>query len=545
MKKATSIILMALVLVMGLTQCKKNNDINTADNEGEKVYITLMVNQGNGSRLDVDPPHVTFENGDKIYVASNGYYVGTLTHNGTTFEGEISSATEGQPLYFYLLGNVTPAGTLTAGTTTTCSVNISDQTGDLPVIACAPSDQNFGATTNFTATLRNKCALVKFNVTTSSSLPTCLEGFNNKVTVTFGSTDMAYTKEGNGLIKLAAGNGERWAILLPQDALAAGEEGSAYSLNEAYIGTRGALGAIAENGYMTVGCPVTVNTYVVPVGAIIGKFTINANGDQVYFSQGNLQYQASTGIWQFAENQYDYVGGANSNISSTYDGWIDLFGWGTSGFDHGAVCYQPWSTSTDYENDYFVYGGQVGNLYNLNGSPSANIYSHSQTGQADWGYNAISNGSNLPNRWQTLFSHEMTYILNNRSTSSGIRYAKAVVNGVSGLVLLPDNWIPAIHALNNTNRYNVAFTVNEITATEWGTMESYGAVFLPAAGNRTGTSYYNGPSDVYNGPFGLYWLAQVSSPSSAWSLRFNDSFAQTFETFKSSGCSVRLVCDAQ
>ena len=51
-----------------------------------------------------------------------------------------------------------------------------------------------------------------------------------------------------------------------------------------------------------------------PIGAINSLFTINSNGDQVYFSQGNLQYQASTNTWKFADNQYDYIGGANSNI---------------------------------------------------------------------------------------------------------------------------------------------------------------------------------------------------------------------------------------
>ena len=64
------------------------------------------------------------------------------------------------------------------------------------------------------------------------------------------------------------------------------------------------------------------------------------------FSPGNLQYKASTSIWAFAENQYDFVGSDNTNISSTYDGWIDLFGWGTSGYNDK----QPYMTSdTDYD----------------------------------------------------------------------------------------------------------------------------------------------------------------------------------------------------
>lgn len=54
-------------------------------------------------------------------------------------------------------------------------------------------------------------------------------------------------------------------------------------------------------------------------------------------SPGNLQYQASTGIWRFAEHQYDYIGSGNENISTSYSGWIDLFGWGTGRYNGQSV----------------------------------------------------------------------------------------------------------------------------------------------------------------------------------------------------------------
>ena len=57
-------------------------------------------------------------------------------------------------------------------------------------------------------------------------------------------------------------------------------------------------------------------------GALSGRFTINANGDQIVFSQGNLQYKDGTG-WRFAEHQWDFVGAWNTSD------WVDLFGWGT------------------------------------------------------------------------------------------------------------------------------------------------------------------------------------------------------------------------
>ena len=51
-------------------------------------------------------------------------------------------------------------------------------------------------------------------------------------------------------------------------------------------------------------------------GLIKGEFSVSAT-QKVSFSQGNLQYRASTDTWRFAENQFVCIGENNSNISST------------------------------------------------------------------------------------------------------------------------------------------------------------------------------------------------------------------------------------
>ena len=248
--KRISIILMAFALTMTMSQCKKNEGPTTSNDE--VVTITLDVKQNNGSKVVVNPNTgtVNFESGDKIYVGSGGKYVGFLTHNGTNFSGNITNPTENQPLQFYFLGNVTPQETLTAGITEECSVIISDQTEHLPVISCAASNENYvSGVTAYSAHLLNKCALVKFNVTTPSNSPICITGMKNKVTVDFTQNMMTPSIDGEGVIKLPAGAGEnveKWAILLPQEAL---EEGSAYSEDGIYTGTRTAISTIAENDY--------------------------------------------------------------------------------------------------------------------------------------------------------------------------------------------------------------------------------------------------------------------------------------------------------
>ena len=257
-------------------------------------------------------------------------------------------------------------------------------------------------------------------------------------------------------------------------------------------------------------------------GKLNGVFSVSENSF-VNFSQGNLQYQASSGTWRFANNQYDKVGSYNANVSETYSGWIDLFGWGTSGYNHGAVCYQPWSTSTNY-SDYYAYGSSSNNLCDGNG-------------QADWGYNAIANGGNAENSgWRTLTNDEWAYVLNNRTTTSGIRYAKAKVNGVNGVILLPDDWDAGYYSLNRTNTVGASFSSNILSVSQWSTLEQHGAVFLPAAGNRYGTSV------DYVGSYGLYWSASYFSSSNAYNMSFGDSeLGSSYNISRYFGRSVRLV----
>ena len=71
-------------------------------------------------------------------------------------------------------------------------------------------------------------------------------------------------------------------------------------------------------------------------------FSVSAT-KAVTFSPGNLQYHPANDEWRFAPSQLDYIGDDNANISETYNGWIDLFGWGTGN--------NPTNASTDY-NDY-------------------------------------------------------------------------------------------------------------------------------------------------------------------------------------------------
>ena len=243
----------------------------------------------------------------------------------------------------------------------------------------------------------------------------------------------------------------------------------------------------------------------------------------------NTRFNGKGGAtWRFAEKQWDYIGEGNANISNSYSGWIDLFGWGTSGHPHGANFFQPWSTSST-STDYYAYGDASYNLYD-------------QTGEADWGCNPISNGGDKPNQWRTLTKGEWTYVLKTRSTSSGKRYAKAQVNGVNGLIVLPNDWKTSYYTLNSTNTSGAAFTSNTITATQWQTLEQKGAVFLPTTGYRM---FGNTVGEV--GEVGCYWSSSTYAyaEADASSIWFDNAEVSTDGAGgRSNGYAVRLVCQS-
>ncbi|MBQ6728661.1 MAG: hypothetical protein IJQ83_00845 [Bacteroidales bacterium] len=248
-----------------------------------------------------------------------------------------------------------------------------------------------------------------------------------------------------------------------------------------------------------------------PEGALKHLFSVN-NSKKVFFSKGNLQYQASTNTWRFAEKQTDVVGKGNENISENYSGWIDLFSWGTSGYRHGSVCYQPWSTSKS-DNDYCA-NGQIAN---------------DLSGKADWGYNAISNGGNTENQWRTLSEKEWTYLLNERKTSSGIRFVYGKIGECGGMIILPDDWDIAFCDLDNPNGGGSKKTlINQFSEEEWNLLlEAHGAVFLPFGGIREGAKW-SFPSR------GDYWSA-TRGKSTHWSNNPNNI---VFLSFGGGGASI-------
>ena len=255
----------------------------------------------------------------------------------------------------------------------------------------------------------------------------------------------------------------------------------------------------------------------------IGSFSVSSS-KKVTFSPGNVQYQASSGTWRFAEHQWDYVGNGNygtvyqddvksqnSQVGSNYSGWIDYFGWGTGN--------APTKVRSNYK-DYLSF--------------------------TDWGTNAISNGGNKAGMWYTLSKDEWSYLLHGRDNYDKL-FGLGTVAGVNGIIILPDDWSkpqglsfsPSVadglswnesyYIQNGVNHYSD----NTYTVTQWEKMEASGAVFLPASGSRSG----------YVETDGSYWTSTQDGTTTAHALYFYASYVNSQRGLYALyyGFSVRLV----
>ena len=576
---------MALTLVMGFTKCNKNNtteEFITPPHpvlEGETYNVTLTLGGSNNVRSGVDPNDgqdiapVHYQVGDKIYVAYNGAHCGILEctdlsdltdQNGDqlgVFTGTITTTQDGdKPLCFYFLGN--KEATVASGNGG-YTVDISDQSAALPVISYAASKENFPSSDNkYTVEynwLMNQCALVKFKMENiydmsantndnnadalyKTTKPITIYGMDNQVTVNLSSNEFTWTQINSGAMSLyrdePTNDSVRYAIV--HHKLYGVTEGALdVEFNPAtdpygFYGTYKIQGNIPMNDYF--------QDAKIDLVWHSGAFSISATS-KAYFSRGNLQYKhygSSTndgGTWRFAKHQYDWVGGlvgsdvwhynnlrqgnvvlqdgvagdpgfsTNEQIGeASYVGWIDLFGYGTG----------------DNPTKHSVLNSQYNDWH-------------------EWGAHSIVNSGKPGNTswWQTLTHNEWKYLLSERSDYNTKR-GMATVNGVKGLVILPDYTTTTIVSYSS----QALWENNTYTVEQWKAAEAGGAIFLPCAGYRNGTDFDGGTNADQD--HGAYWSASASTSAASWGVRFKttDNFAYLWDDYgmaPDNGHAVRLV----
>ena len=545
--KKISVILMAVALVLGMTQCKKKAE-TLSQQQGQLITVRVANDSKHHVITSGDPwptgdlGKVEWEEEDVLFVLSAGLPVGILEYDEDeqAFMGIVGpgNATgmpfvpeEGEPLYFCFTGNVIPNGD-------DLTIDISDQGDNLPVLSFGASEETYpSATDDYTCLLENKCALVKFTLSTGTEDDIRISNMITKAELVIG--------EGNGDIKPTTTRGsmllhrvpggpanERWAILLPQDAV---QGVSILARNTAYQGVAD-IPAVGVNNLLDV----TLDLAGATVVSVQPYFSVGG-GRIVNFAPGNLQYKAAgTGAgFRFAEHQWDYVGGKKSNdtinkwgnvyeggvkcdndsISPTYTGWIDLFGWGTGD--------DPTKTVQDVTQYYDFH---------------------------DWG-NYVNVDDNT---WFTLSKSEYEYLINNITNHAirSLKIAPATVHNVGGCVILPDFFDLTTYSFNTlSNDQDMlnnmdSCVMNIYTDTEWALMEGAGAVFLPATGMRQ-NGYFNEDKNDGTNPgvevWKTYWSrddkGKYSSNAGMALYARNAMWVNDFMRYD--GIAVRLVHDVE
>ena len=504
--------------LMAAASCNKIEEISSS--LGRTVITGVAESIGSGTKADMAYYYeVIWRENDKIYV-TNGTDDDTFTLSGgkDTSKGQFTEdhdkGIKGDIQAFYPGSLKTDAGYVWP------SVQSKDQTA--PMYASQTITGEEGETVNFSSL--GSVLQIVFNSTTpnitlaSIKIQDAAKAISGPFTVS--DSGLAVIDDGaeNTGITLDLGDGVEMGSSAKYFHFSV-PAGKYEDLTITFTTTNGRECVLTSSAFPEVEankvCRVTLSGEFKPTspeGGLNGKFTVNANGKQVYFSRGNLQatYQSNGSYsWGFAEHQYDVIGGSyygqgtdtgNNTIDNQTEGAkVDLFGWSTM------MTYFGISSAKDdrkYDGDF-----------------------------EDWGSAIDFEGT-----WRTLSHEEWAYLLGDNSEREGKWKNRVKVNGIYGLVIAPDNFSGTIEATYD--------------AETWVAAEEAGLVFLPDAGFRfagDGDKPTVGNFDM----LGYYWSSTGHGDGSAYYLciygpafSYSDIDPDNADN-RSAGRSVRLVSDVQ
>lgn len=247
-----------------------------------------------------------------------------------------------------------------------------------------------------------------------------------------------------------------------------------------------------------------------PEDALPGKFSISDH-KQVQFSKGILQatYNGTDYDWDFAANQYDFVGNAagNTNIGNHNIGdVVDLFGWSTVDACYGINTRSGY----DYYTGFF----------------------------ADWG-KKVGDGAT----WYTLSKKEWKYLLESRYHASRLyKRGVNVLGKPNCLIIAPDDFTGSIES-------------SYPTISSWAAAEAAGLVCIVSAGFRSSFDYGVSEGGGYSGlwtstsffedeTYDEYYASSKDRRAMLLSIS-RDGEIEFIADFRAGGYPVRLVTDVK
>lgn len=465
-KTVLTLLTISSLLALGLASCQKDAVVTTT------FTATLEDCQEEDGKTVLTGTSMQWTTGDKIKVfgtAGSGVYEATVRNGGGTTFTCVEGDAGGAPYRA-----VYPA-----------SAANDDGTIELPVVQVTTDGSltGFPMYTESNGTnldFKNLCGILRLRLQKSGVSITAIEvtgdiELTGDFTVAYDSGNPTLTYSGHGTkttmmtcsTPQSIASQKDFYLFLPVHTYSAGMRIRIYSSDGGVCTktvTAGHSVRIQRSKITTITLSNNNLTFTPNAGALPGLFTIDDQGHQVRFSQGNLQYTTlgthagalgnnMPGTWRFAPEQYVFVG---RDIDYSGSKWVDFFCWGSG------------------TNPYEFYFAETFD---------------------DWGVNGVVNGMNQLNMWRTLSRDEWNYIFSTHV------YASANVNGVNGMIILPDDW-----TLPSGCTFHAAFEdewiPNYYTIDQWSLLEAAGAVFLPEAGMYWANFFFDGVNYWTSTPIG-------------------------------------------
>ena len=279
---------------------------------------------------------------------------------------------------------------------------------------------------------------------------------------------------------------------------------------------------------------------------------------------------------RWGDDNFNWWGTATGNNTREADGratqnaWMDLFAWGTSGWNSGNTNYSntvgtatgngvvttiPYYHPASWVVRYAISGSQY--QYTDYGCQYGPAGANNLTGNyknADWGeYNTIWNyagtQSYTPGTWRTPTKDEWDCLLDPSQGKvgfaeiAGYQYQRHNTNTYykpSGIIIVPKGWVDpkpngkTFHSVLEMNR--AWFPDNEYTYAELDILIASGAIYMPTGGSRE-DHWWNGrgtwpqvggyPMNDHNNITGNYWTSTANGNYEAYKMRFENEYSNT------------------
>lgn len=451
--KKVSLIMGALALVLGLSQCRKPNApvFNLGDGVVRHVTFTADGDNGTKGQFDVNASNGLDYKWDadatiSVYEGASGVYtkkVGELTNPAisedgytATFSGDLEISEGATKLRFVHLGSGI------SGT----SVSFAEQNGTLDEIAAkviGVCEVDVNETNTYSGNLTLPFAIAKFNVSsfgTETGSDVVVKNAN-KTTMTIDEVGNV-TFSGNTTVTMKGvktNTTEFYMMAAPGNTTLKFSGNGKDASKSANI--------VANKFYTNGGAAIAIESN--PMYIEGGEFSVAA-GKKVIFSRGNLFYV--NGDWSYRDNQYDFYTcpGHQCVVNGVFD--ED----GTPSNTYGSFA---WSLGS--YNNYGV---------NVNGG-----------GELPGGYSFAEWGKLIDGDARTLTVEEWDYLFKTRPDAANLyKYAQFDEGKWAALIILPDgtNYTEAFAAFDG-------WIYNEVSDLD-AIVRDYKAVILPNVGSRAG-----------------------------------------------------------